>query len=152
MISLSTCFSLSKPRTIVAFTVTAVLAASSTDFSLSCTIFPWKLRLTVSQELLQGQEKSMLWKCKVFLSLSHTILSKTVRLFLHKEQRFPLLNLCSFLDKASKNVDGGNSANSALYLYCVVPLWVLELAVSGLGSPQPLLTEALQPCCQHHDT
>lgn len=38
-------FFLSKPRTIVAFTVTAVLAASSTDFSLSCTIFPWKLRL-----------------------------------------------------------------------------------------------------------
>lgn len=85
----------------------------------------------------------MLWKCKVFLSLSHTILSKTVRLFLHEEQRFPLLNLCSFLDKASKNVDGGNSANSALYLYCVVPRWVLELAVSGLGSPS---LSSQRPC------
>lgn len=107
---------------IVAFAVTTALAASSTDFSLSCTIFPLKLRLTVSWELLQTQENRVLWRCKVFVSLSHSILCKTVSylFLLHADQRFPPVNLCSFLDKASESMDGGNSANSALYLNCAV--------------------------------
>lgn len=145
---------------IVAFAVTTALAASSTDFSLSCTIFPLKLRLTVSWELLQTQENRVLWRCKVFVSLSHSILCKTVSylFLLHADQRFPPVNLCSFLDKASESMDGGNSANSALYLNCAVKQECyfcgggLGLAVFGMGQPQPLLTEALQPCCQHHDT